>query len=255
MTNLGIRVYGFGSAALGVAGLVWGDFALVWQPVPASVPGRTTLAYLTGVILTVAGAALFSRRSAAAGAATLAGLYALGVLLLHAPHVTAQPLDIGAWGGVAEQLALVVGGFLAFVASADFNIARAAQLRRVGQLVFGICLVIFGIVHFRYGTETAAMVPKWLPPGQMFWAYATGVGHIAAGIALLSSIWASLAAKLITVMFASFAVFVHAPLLFADPRSHLNWVMNAMNLSLTGAAWVVAESLRSRSAQHIAPLN
>jgi uncharacterized membrane protein YphA (DoxX/SURF4 family) len=71
----------------------------------------------------------------------------------------------------------------------------------------------------------------WLPPGQPFCAYATGVGHIAAGIALLSGIWSNLAAKLLIVMFASFSVFVHAPPLLAAPHSHMNWVLNAMNLS------------------------
>jgi uncharacterized membrane protein len=251
MNNLGIRVYGFGSALLGMVGLVWGDFALVWQPVPASVPGRTMLAYLTGAVLTVAGVSLFSRRTAAAGAAALTCLYALGVLLLHAPLVVAQPLEVESWAGVAEQLALVVGGLIAFAASANIEVTRAVQLRRIGQLVFGVCLLIFGIVHFRYSAQTAAFVPTWLPPGQMFWAYATGVGHIAGGIALLSGIWANLAAKLLTVMFASFSVFVHAPLLLAAPHSHMNWVMNAMNLALTGAAWIVADSLRVRLRQHV----
>jgi hypothetical protein len=41
MTNVGIRVYGLAAVALGTVGLVWGDFALVWQPVPAGIRGRT----------------------------------------------------------------------------------------------------------------------------------------------------------------------------------------------------------------------
>jgi hypothetical protein len=48
MISFGSRVYGLGAIALGLAGLVWGDFALVWQPVPPGVPGRTALAYATG---------------------------------------------------------------------------------------------------------------------------------------------------------------------------------------------------------------
>lgn len=90
------------------------------------------------------------------------------------------------------------------------------------------------------------MVPKWIPPGPLFWAYATGAAHVAAALALLSGIQARLAAGLLTAMFAVFAVLVRAPLAFAAPGSHLNWVMNAMNLALTGAAWVVADSLAER---------
>lgn len=90
------------------------------------------------------------------------------------------------------------------------------------------------------------MVPKWIPPGALFWAYATGAAHVAAGLAILSGIQARLAARLLTAMFVVFAVLVHAPLVIADPGSHLNWVMNAMNLALTGAAWVVADGLARR---------
>ena len=86
------------------------------------------------------------------------------------------------------------------------------------------------------------------PPGPLFWAYATGAAHVAAGIAILTGVQARLAAGLLTVKFAAFGVLVHAPLAFADPASQLNWVMNAMNLALTGAAWVVADTLAERRA-------
>jgi hypothetical protein len=48
-------------------------------------------------------------------------------------------------------------------------------------------------------------------------------------------------------MYASFTLLVHGPMLLANPSSH--WIMseNAVNIALTGAAWVVAHSLaRSR---------
>jgi uncharacterized membrane protein YphA (DoxX/SURF4 family) len=90
---------------------------------------------------------------------------------------------------------------------------------------------------------TAPLVPKWLPPGPEFWAYATGVAHIAAGIAILTGVQARLAAILLTVMFASFTPLVHIRMLLADPSNHWIWNENAVNLALTGAAWVVADSL------------
>jgi len=56
---------------------------------------------------------------------------------------------------------------------------------------------------------TSPLVPKWLPPTQEFWAYATGFGHIAAGVAILTGVQARLAAILLTAMFASFTPLVH----------------------------------------------
>jgi hypothetical protein len=54
---------------------------------------------------------------------------------------------------------------------------------------------------------------------------------------------ARLAAFLLTAMYASFTPLVHVPILLADPSSFWNWTENALNLALTGAAWVVADSL------------
>jgi uncharacterized membrane protein len=247
VTELGRRVYGLGALALGLIGLVWGDFALVWQPVPAGVPDRALLAYLTAAILVLGGLAVSVRRTAAAGALTLAALYALGVALLHIPHVIAHPFVWGAWGGVAEQTALAAGGLVAFATMSGDETASSRALLRTGWILFGLCCLVFGAEHFKYEDATAEMVPKYLPLGQDFWARFTGMAHIAAGLGILSGIRARLAAQMLTAMFLVFAVLVHAPLLFADPTSHLNWVMNAMNLCLTGAAWVMADSLRGRS--------
>ena len=44
------------------------------------------------------------------------------------------------------------------------------------------------------------MLPQWLPPTQEFWAYATGVAHIAAGLAILTGVQARPAAILLTAM-------------------------------------------------------
>jgi len=102
---------------------------------------------------------------------------------------------------------------------------------------------------------TAPLVPKWLPPTQEFWAYATGIGHIAAGVAILMGVQARLAAILLTAMFAYFTPLVHAPMLLADRYSHINWSENALNLALIGAAWVVADSLvRPRTPRSTGPL-
>ena len=74
-------------------------------------------------------------------------------------------------------------------------------------------------------------------------------GH---GALRVSGVQARLAAILLTIMFASFTPLVHVPMLLADSSSHLNWSENALNLALTGAAWVVADSL-ARSQQFQRP--
>jgi uncharacterized membrane protein YphA (DoxX/SURF4 family) len=157
--------------------------------------------------------------------------------------VLAHYAEFGTYSGLAEQLALAAGGLIVYAASARIDAALAARLTRVGQVVFAVCALLFGGAHFFYMNLTIPLVPKWLPPTQVFWAYATGLGHIAAGVAILTGVQARLAAILLTAMYASFTPLVHVPMLLADPASHWNWAENALNLALTGAAWVVADSL------------
>jgi len=239
----GWRVYGLGVMALSIVCLAFGDFD-PGQPVPKDFPFRTALAYAAAAFMLVAGAAVEWRRTAAWGAAALSAYYALiVVILMNGRVVLARYAEYGTYSGIAEQLAIAAAALIVYAASAKIDAALAARLTRLGQVAFAVCALLFGGAHFVYVNLTAPLVPKWLPPTQEFWAYATGVGHIAAGVAILTDVQARLAAILLTAMFASFTPLVHAPMLLADPSSHMNWSENALNLALIGAAWVVADSL------------
>lgn len=240
--SFGVRAFGLGGAALGLVGLVWGDFALVWQPVPNSLPGRTLLAYLVAAGLFLAGVATLSTRAVVYGAAVLTGLYAAGALLLHAPRVVLHPGRFFTWAGLAEQLALVAGGLAAYAAVAPLAPRLAERTRLFGRALFAACLVSFGLAHFVYPNDTAALVPNWLPPGPMFWAYATGIAHWMAALAIGSGVLAVAASRALTAMFIVFGILVHAPSIWTEPASHMSWTANAMNLALIGAAWVIADS-------------
>ncbi|HEX3675291.1 MAG TPA: DoxX family membrane protein [Rhizomicrobium sp.] len=239
----GRRVYGLGVIALAAVCLAWGSFD-PGQAVPKDFPGRIALAYAAGVFMLVAGAAIEWRRTAAWGAAALTAYYALiVVILMDGSAVFAHYAEFGTYSNIAEQLAIAAGGLIVYAATADIDAVLAARLTRIGQMAFGVCAVLFGGAHFFYMNLTVPLVPKWLPPSQAFWAYATGFGHIAAGIAILTGVQARLAAILLTAMYASFTLFVHAPMLLADPSNHYIWSENALNIALIGVAWVVADSL------------
>lgn len=239
----GWRVYGLGVIVLAMVCFAWGDFD-PGQPVPKDFPDRTVLAYVAAAFMLVAGLAVEWRRTAAWAAAALTAYYALiVVVLMNGPVVIAHYAEFGSYSGVAEQLGLAAAGLLIYAANARIDAPMATRLARLGQRVFGVCALLFGGAHFFYMNLTVPLVPHWLPPSQTFWAYATGVAHIAAGIAILLGVRARLAAILLTVMYASFTPLVHIPMLLTKPSSHWIWSENALNIALTGAAWVVADSL------------
>jgi uncharacterized membrane protein len=248
--NFGYRVYGLGIIALGIVCLAARDFILI-QGLPDDFHHRAILAYTGAAFMLLAGAALEWRRATPWAAVALTAVYTIvGLLLIDVPFIFSQPTEYGSYSNVAEDLAMAAAALIVAAATAGIDAAidaaLAARLVRLGQILFGVCAVLFGGAHFFYLNLTVPLVPKYLPPSQLFWAYATGIFHIAAGLAILARFQSRLAAILLTAMYASFTPLVHLPLLFAVPTNHFYWSENALNLALTGAAWVVADSLRPR---------
>jgi uncharacterized membrane protein YphA (DoxX/SURF4 family) len=239
----GWRVYGLGVIVLALVCLAWGGFD-PGQPVPKDFPYRIALAYVAAVCMLIAGVAIEWRRTTAWAAMMLTLYYAIiVVVLMNGPVVVVHYAEFGSYSGLAEQLAIAAGGLIIYATHANIDAALGERLTRLGQLTFGVCALLFGGAHFFYMQLTVPLVPKWLPPSQEFWAYATGLGHIAAGLAILTGVRARIAAILLTVMYASFTPLVHVPMLLANISKHWLWSENALNIALTGVAWVVADSL------------
>jgi uncharacterized membrane protein len=240
--GLGWRVYGVGVIHLAVVALIVGTF-LPGQAAPKDFPARTALAYAAGAFMLVAGLALEWRRTAASAAAALAAYFGVVVALgMDARLIVSHPGLYLVYENIAEQLATAAGALIAYALLADFDETRRARLIRAGQVAFGLCAIVFGGAHFAYMQMTAPLVPKWLPPSQVFWAYATGVFQIAAGLAMILRLEARLAAILLTVMYALFALLVHLPRIVANPADTGAWIENATNLALIGVAWIAADS-------------
>lgn len=235
---------GVGIMAIGVLGLALGDFH-PGQPVPKDFPGHAVLAYAASVCLLVAGAALLWRRTLLwASGALIAYYWLIVVLLMDGRLVLRHWREYIAYSNTAEQAAIAAAALILFAAAAPLDSTLRLRLTRAGQIVFGVCAVLFGGAHFFYMDMTAPLVPKWLPPSQLFWGYATGVFHIAGGLAILSGVRARLGATLLAMMYAAFTPLALLPLLLAKPDQIGPWAENAVNLALVGAAWVVADSLR-----------
>jgi uncharacterized membrane protein YphA (DoxX/SURF4 family) len=246
MLKLGWISLALSMLGLGLLGFLTGDFALNWQPVPAWVPGRTPLAYLTAGLCWTLGAGLLVDRYKHTFAIAIAVTFLVWAVLLHGPGVVAKPLTILPWLGFTERLEVAAGALmLAATQVPGTPFARMGLL--IGRISFGLCLPIFGVCHFVYAQFTGDMIPAFIP-AHLFWAYFTGVGHIAAGLAILTNVLARLGAILFATMVSGFVLLLHVPRVIAEPGSRTEWTMLVIAVTISAAAWCTAGALARKNA-------
>jgi uncharacterized membrane protein len=158
------------------------------------------------------------------------------------PHVA----SIGRWDGFCEALALMIGSWILWASLVRAGVPPHIKLlddgraMRVARILFGASAVVFGLSHFAYADFTARMIPRCFP-ARLWLAYLTGACHLAAGLGILTSIFARLAATLEALMLGSFVLLVHVPSTRMAPPPE--WAPSAQGQwTELFLAWVLAAS-------------
>jgi hypothetical protein len=238
-SNLGRQVFGVAALAYGVITLAWPDY-YDWLQLHWIARDGRSIAYAASAAQILGGAAIAFRRTDRAGAAVLGAVY-LVIALLSVPRIVAAPQTYDPWGDFFEQFSLATGAAIVYARSASLWTPKTRN--RIGRILFGLCVASFALEQATFLDATATLVPKWLPPSQMFWAVATTVTFALAAMALLVNRLALLATRLLTLMLVSFGLLVWIPLLFSDPHTHSNWTETAETFAIAGAAWILADLL------------
>ena len=227
--------------ASGIVTLVWHDyrdFDQLRSILNAS--DGPVFVYAVAAAQIAGGAAIQFRRTARAGAVVLGAVY-LFFALVCVPRIVAAPQVYNSWGNFFEPFSLVTAAALVY---ARLSAWARETLDRIGRIAFGACTASFALEQAFYLDNTATLVPKWIPPNQMFWAVATTIAFALAALALLTNRLALLATRFLTLMIVSFGLFVWVPLVLSHPNSHTNWSELALTFAIAGAAWILADLLR-----------
>jgi|SRR5882672_4901887 len=245
-----LTLFAVGMIGLGVLALVYGDFAMVWQPVAPWVPGRTVLAYGSGLIMLLSGVGLLLSATAA-WSIRLLFPYLIVWVLLKVPALFVAPKMEAVWLGVGEIAVLLSGGWVLFARLASLSegspltFATRENGIRLARILFAVSLLPIGLSHIVYVKETADLVPAWLPY-RVGWAYLTGAGQIASGLGVLFSILPRVAAWAEAGMISIFTLLVWGPAILAAPSARLPWTAFFISWAIASAAWVVAQNIAPR---------
>ena len=240
-TLWGRIVFGGSAVLFGVIALKWHDadtvqnLLRIWMlPFGAVIGGCLMAAQIAGGI-----GMLYSRTVRLA--AIVLGVVYLVFSLANIPDTIAAANIYDKYGGSFFRFFCMLCGAIALFAATEVDAARAAALGRVARIGLGVCSISFTLGQALLMHETAALVPKWIPPSPMFWAVLTTIAFALAAFAILFNLKARLATWLMTLMLGMFGVLVWIPRLIAHPEAHGNWSEFVLTMLIAGAAWMVAE--------------
>jgi uncharacterized membrane protein len=220
-----------GLFGLGTLGLVYGDFALVWQPVAAWIPGRAELAYLTGLVecLTAIGL-LFTATSR--WAARVLFLSVILWQLLKVPNLFLAPSLEEVYLSFGETAILLAGGWALFALLADlpagspFAFLTTSRALRIMRTFYGVWLIPIGLSHIVYLDATVHLIPMWLP-NRAFFAWLTGVGQIASGLGLLFNVLPRAAAYAEAAQLWIYTLLIWVPAVVFGPNTDVQAVFGS----------------------------
>jgi len=235
---------------LGLMGLIYGNSALIWEPIPKSLPGRPVLIHLCAVIELGTGIGLLGRPSVIVACRVLFPFLLLWLVLLKLPGLLLAPRVMVSWEAFGEVAATSAGGWCLFAAHAGdweqrhLKFAVGESGIRAARLLLIAALPMIGLSHFVYQDLTASLVPKWMhfPLG---WTYLTGAGSLAAAAGMLFGIYPRLAANLEAAMLWIITLLVWVPRVASSAADQADWTEFFISSAIAAGAWLVADTYRS----------
>ena len=112
--SIGHAVFAVTMIALGILGLIKGDFTPIWTGVPKGFPAREVLAYLCAFISLLCGIGLLWQRTAAVASLVLLGYLILWMLLFRMPLVVRAPTSSGIWWACGATAVMVAAAWVLY---------------------------------------------------------------------------------------------------------------------------------------------
>ena len=256
-----LTLFVIGLIGMGALALIYGDFALVWQPVAPWFPARTALAYGSGVLMVLCGIGLLFRRTTV-WAVRILFPYLIVWQLLKLPAIIVAPKIEGVYLGFGELAVLLAGGWTLFTQLGEMRMPPRSSWTvgdsgvRIARYYFALWIIPIGLSHWLYLQPSVDLVPNWLPD-KAFWAHLAGAGQIASGLGVLFGILPRIAAWAEAIQIWLYTLLIWLPAILLSNRNlgpalahadcRLSFTAFWISWIIAAGATAVAQNVRRRS--------
>jgi hypothetical protein len=233
--------FGISVLAIGVVHIATRNFPAALLPVWASLPGRQALAYVSGIILMIAGILTLTRKYSLHGALISTIIFLCFLLFVHIPQLIINLKKPGEWTPPFEVL-MLFGGALTLAGIAlnrDQHKINGSKFIAAGKYIFAVGLFMFAVLHYLFPVEVTGFMPLWMP-FKLFWAYFVMCAFLAASVSIFINKQVRLSETLVALMFFIWVCILHLPVVIENIHSANNWIFVFVPLAMSGVGLLIA---------------
>ncbi len=242
--SIGKVFFALAILCIGIVHLVTRNFPIGLLPVPADVPQRLILVYVSGAVLIISGLLILSNKFTAIGAWIAFVIWLIVLLAVHLPIVIANYKNGGEWAGFFEVVMLIAGSML-LIDSPRTAKKNKHTLTIIARYLFALAMIVFAVQHYMYAEYIAMLITPWIP-FKLFWSYLVGVAFLAVGISIIINRLVQPATIALGVMFLLWFFVLHLPRVLAHQHIEPEWTSMFVVLASSGEAFLIAGSVLKR---------
>jgi hypothetical protein len=256
LSDAGRIFYGVAIGGLGLQTIYYKDLPyMLIPPTQFTASILTSLAYISGTILVLAGVCIVFEKKPGLVSLVLGSALLLIFCLYYIPYefmVSPNYRQLGDWDNAEKELSLSGGAFVIAgcyrVKNNNTLTGAMTKLIPFGVIIFSITILSFGIDHFLYAKGVAEYAPSWIP-NRIFWVYLAGTGLVGSGIAIMLKIKRGLGAALLGTMIFTWFIILHIPKVIASPFAEAGGEITSAFLALaySGIAFVISRTAYERN--------
>lgn len=246
ISQAGKYIFAIALAGLAIVQFVTAAMPSALMPLPETMPGKSILAYASGLVFLAAAVGIIINKRATVLLSIAGIVFLLFLIYPHFPKLLSNLYNAGEWVVFLETLAFVCGCFM-LANKIDKRLHPVLNTTAlVSRYLFALVLLVFGIQHIMYEKFITTIIPEWMPM-KLFWARLVTVAFLATAVSIAINVATRFSTLLLGSMFLIWVFILHAPRVAIRSWKETEWTSMFIALAMSGICFAMVSMNRKKS--------